>query len=289
MENDKKKKKNKIKKIFDINITNVHTFEKTFSLRISKFKLSALGFIAVILVFVLVFSTFAFTNLKNVLPGYDANIRSHVLKNAKYADSLKYEIEKRYRFLKSIQDAIAGRVQYKPEEDEENKKDTNSNRKNKFDFKLSKEEDSFRKEIEKQEKYNLGLEKKTKNKYEAEMFFTPLKGLVTEKFNPLKEHFGIDIVAKENSKISAALDGTVVFTGWTTKTGHVIGIQHHNNVITMYKHNSLLLKKMGNKVNAGEAIAILGNTGELSTGTHLHFEIWKNGKPINPELFIKFK
>ncbi|MCH4896571.1 M23 family metallopeptidase [Marinilabiliaceae bacterium JC040] len=289
MENDKKKKKNKIKKIFDINITNVHTFERTFSLRISKLKLSILGTTAILLLFVLVFSTFAFTNLKNILPGFDSNIRSYVLKNAKRADSLQFEIQKRDRFLKSIQDAISGKVQYKPEDNDDNKKDSSLDHKNKFDFKLSKEEDSFRKEVEKQEKYNLGLEKNTKQKYEAEMFFTPLKGLVTEKFNPLKEHFGIDIVAKENSKISAALDGTVIFTGWTTKTGHVIGVQHHNNVITMYKHNSLLLKKMGDKVNAGEAIAILGNTGELSTGTHLHFEIWKNGKPINPELFIKFK
>jgi murein DD-endopeptidase MepM/ murein hydrolase activator NlpD len=102
-------------------------------------------------------------------------------------------------------------------------------------------------------------------------------------------HFGVDILAAEGTRVSAVMDGTVVFTGWTVETGYVIQIQHPNNLVSFYKHNSKLLKNTGAAVKAAEAIAQTGNSGELTTGPHLHFELWYNGAPINPEDFISFK
>jgi murein DD-endopeptidase MepM/ murein hydrolase activator NlpD len=121
-----------------------------------------------------------------------------------------------------------------------------------------------------------------------EYFFPPIDGIVTRKFNRNIDHFGVDIVTKSNEPVKAAADGTVVMADWTQESGNVIAIQHRGNIITIYKHNSALLKKVGNFVNSGEVIAIIGNTGELTTGPHLHFELWYNGNPVNPEEFISF-
>jgi murein DD-endopeptidase MepM/ murein hydrolase activator NlpD len=120
-------------------------------------------------------------------------------------------------------------------------------------------------------------------------FFPPVKGIVSGKFEIRTKHFGTDIVAKPRSPVSAALDGTVIFTGWTMETGYIIGIQHRNNIISVYKHNSSLLKETGDLVRAGEPVSIVGNSGELFTsGPHLHFEIWYKGTPLDPEKHILF-
>jgi murein DD-endopeptidase MepM/ murein hydrolase activator NlpD len=119
-------------------------------------------------------------------------------------------------------------------------------------------------------------------------FFTPLRGIVTGKFDPTTKHFGVDIVSVQNEAIKATLDGVIIFTGWTLETGYTICIQHENDLISVYKHNSALLKDQGSFVKAGDAIAIVGSSGEYSTGPHLHFEIWYNGVPVNPTDFIKF-
>jgi murein DD-endopeptidase MepM/ murein hydrolase activator NlpD len=119
-------------------------------------------------------------------------------------------------------------------------------------------------------------------------FISPLSGEISQGFNLEKRHYGIDITAPKNTAIKAAADGFVVASDWTLETGLTIAIQHANNVITFYKHNSLNLKKIGEKVKAGEAVAIIGNTGEQSSGSHLHFELWFNGKAINPQEYIRF-
>jgi murein DD-endopeptidase MepM/ murein hydrolase activator NlpD len=123
-----------------------------------------------------------------------------------------------------------------------------------------------------------------------QIFFMPaVSGDVTAKYDPSKDHLGIDIAAPRNTAIKAAADGTVISAGYTVETGYSIAIQHPNNVVTMYKHNSILLKKAGSTVKAGEAIAIIGNTGELTSGPHLHFELWYKGRPANPTDYINFK
>jgi murein DD-endopeptidase MepM/ murein hydrolase activator NlpD len=117
----------------------------------------------------------------------------------------------------------------------------------------------------------------------------PVKGIVSGKFDPKTKHFGTDIVAKPKAVVSAALEGTVIFTGWTTETGFVIAIQHPNNIVTIYKHNSSLMKETGDLVNAGDAISVVGDSGERYTsGPHLHFEIWYKGSALDPEKHITF-
>jgi murein DD-endopeptidase MepM/ murein hydrolase activator NlpD len=119
-------------------------------------------------------------------------------------------------------------------------------------------------------------------------FFTPIEGIITTTFNVKMEHYGVDIVAKENEPIKCIADGMVIFATWTVETGWVIAIQHSRNLVSIYKHNATLFKKAGDFVTAGEVIAIMGNSGELSTGPHLHFELWYEGNAVNPENFINF-
>ena len=118
--------------------------------------------------------------------------------------------------------------------------------------------------------------------------FPPAKGYISNPFSPEKEHYGVDIVGIKNAPVKASLDGTVIFAEWTASTGNVIILQHNNDLISIYKHNSVILKKVGNFVHSGEVIALMGNSGELTSGPHLHFEIWSKGDPMNPEDFISF-
>jgi murein DD-endopeptidase MepM/ murein hydrolase activator NlpD len=119
-------------------------------------------------------------------------------------------------------------------------------------------------------------------------FFPPIKGVLVAAFSPKNDHFGVDIVAKENEPVKAIANGTVVLTSWTLETGYVISIQHSNDLISIYKHNSVILKHTGDVVRAGETVSVIGNTGELTTGPHLHFELWYKGTPLNPKEFITF-
>jgi murein DD-endopeptidase MepM/ murein hydrolase activator NlpD len=112
--------------------------------------------------------------------------------------------------------------------------------------------------------------------------------VITNEFNASQNHYGIDIVAKQNEAIKCVLDGTVILSNWTLETGYTIAIQHQQNIVSVYKHNSALLKKEGEFVKAGDPIAIVGQTGELTTGPHLHFELWSDGNPVNPKDYINF-
>ncbi|WP_448520589.1 M23 family metallopeptidase [Rhodoflexus sp.] len=120
------------------------------------------------------------------------------------------------------------------------------------------------------------------------VFFTPIKGVLLGRFDPDKQHYGVDIVARKNEPIKAIADGTVIISSWTQDSGYTIGIQHKNQLISFYKHNSVLLRKVGDNIRAGDIIAIIGNSGELTDGPHLHFELWHNGSPVNPEQYISF-
>lgn len=119
-------------------------------------------------------------------------------------------------------------------------------------------------------------------------FFPPINGVVVSPFEPQENHFGVDIVATENEPVKAIAAGTIILSSWTLETGYVIGIQHSNELVSFYKHNSVLLKSVGDIIRGGEIISIIGNTGELTTGQHLHFELWYKGSPLNPQEFITF-
>ena len=132
-----------------------------------------------------------------------------------------------------------------------------------------------------------GRDKEEKERASAQ-FFLPITGYVTDKFNAKIEHFGVDIAAKNDEPVKAMGDGTVVFSSWTQDGGYVIAIQHHNHFVSVYKHNTRLLKRFGSYVSAGEPISFMGNTGALTSGPHLHLELWWRGMPLDPELFVNF-
>ncbi len=147
---------------------------------------------------------------------------------------------------------------------------------------------AIRREFEQVGEEYLGLNTQYAQEIQELFFFAPISGIVTAPFDISKDHYGVDVVAKSDEPVKAIADGSVVMSDWTQDSGNVIAIQHRGNLISVYKHNAALLKKVGNFVSAGEIIAIIGNTGELTTGPHLHFELWYSGNPVNPEDFVSF-
>jgi hypothetical protein len=147
----------------------------------------------------------------------------------------------------------------------------------------------FRRNFEESEIAIVNVSKTAGTRLLDELYlFAPIEGIVTQGYKPQIEHYGVDIVSKSNEPVKSIADGTVIFASWTMDAGYVLAVQHRGSMISVYKHNSALLKKVGNFVNGGEVISIIGNTGEITTGPHLHFELWYNGNPVDPEEFISF-
>ena len=276
----------RLKYKYKLSVINETSYEEVFNFRLSQLHvLTALSVLAVILV-VLTILLIAFTDLREFIPGYpDGNMRQMIAQNALRVDSLENELLKRDRFFKSIRLVLHGGDHTYLERSRE---DTARYRNDTIRFQISEQENEFRAAIEERERFNLSLGMKEQN-HDYYHFFPPVEGIVTQSFDEKKRHYGTDIVAKANAKVAAVLDGVVIFTDWTVKTGYVIQVQHTNDLISVYKHNSILLKKQGDYVRAGEVLGVVGNTGEESSGPHLHFELWRAGNPLNPENFIKFK
>jgi murein DD-endopeptidase MepM/ murein hydrolase activator NlpD len=147
---------------------------------------------------------------------------------------------------------------------------------------------AFRKEYEESDLGFIAVNNRKYNELQETFFFSPTTGFISDKFNAKKPHYGIDIVTKTNEPVKCIADGTVIIASWTQDSGYVIGVQHQGNLISIYKHNAVLHKKVGTFVNAGDILSIVGNSGEMTNGPHLHFELWYNGNPINPEEFVTF-
>ena len=276
----------RLKYKYKLSVINETSYEEVFNFRLSQLHvLTALSVLAVILV-VLTILLIAFTDLREFIPGYpDGNMRQMIAQNALRVDSLENELLKRDRFFKSIRLVLNGGDTTSLERSRE---DTARYRNDTIRFQISEQENEFRAAIEERERFNLSLGMKEQN-HDYYHFFPPVEGIVTQSFDEKKRHYGTDIVAKANAKVAAVLDGVVIFADWTVRTGYVIQVQHTNDLISVYKHNSILLKKQGDYVRAGEVLGVVGNTGEESSGPHLHFELWRAGNPLNPENFIKFK
>jgi murein DD-endopeptidase MepM/ murein hydrolase activator NlpD len=150
----------------------------------------------------------------------------------------------------------------------------------------SKQDSIFREKIESRDRFPLSDQLLNKVKI---VFFAPISGTISQSFNSENKHFAIDVVAKTGTPVKAVADGTVIFSEWTTETGYVIILKHTNNFISVYKHNGILLKQQGDQVQSGEAIASIGSSGELTTGPHLHFELWSDGYAVNPANYIDFE
>ena len=283
---DKPKKLQRLKHKYRLVILNDDTFEEKVSLRLSQLNVFVVVGISSLLLVLLVILLIAFTPLKEFIPGYaNVNIRKQGVENFLKSDSIEVALAENNLYIDNIKHIIQGEL---IELDNETVIDSLASYEGIKNEPI--EEDSvLRNMIETEEKYNLfNRPGSTPGNISSFIFLQPLKGTVTNRFNMQQQHYGIDIVAPKNEAIKATLDGTVIFAEWTVETGYVIQLQHADNIVSIYKHNSVLHKKVGDYVKAGEVVAIVGNSGELSTGPHLHFELWYNGIAINPEDYMMF-
>ncbi len=265
-------------------IMNDATFEEKASLTLTKLNVFMLLSSVLVLFFGLSFYLLGYTALREYLPGQIGKDQSHLLLELSYKiDSLEKAnlanenmLQNNMRILQdrpdtgmtsSGEDSLLGQVELEP----------------------SEEELALREKMGSRRDYSLEAGRSQTGNVLFAPFFTPVSGLVSAPFDPLVDHLATDIVAGEDQTVKSVLEGSVILASWTPETGHVIAIQHANNLLSIYKHNSVLLKKVGNFVDAGEAIAMVGNSGELSTGPHLHFELWHNGIALNAEEYMVFK
>jgi murein DD-endopeptidase MepM/ murein hydrolase activator NlpD len=277
---------NKLKHKYRLVFFNDNTFEEVWHLRLSLLNvLSVIGTVSILMTG-LVICLIAFTPLREFIPGFPSrDIHREAVLNALKLDSLENELRIQAQYHENIKALISGKEPFIIDSTSSQARTAKS-----VSFTKSVVDSVFRKQVEKQEQFNFtSSTEKGKSQGISDMrFFIPVKGLVTNDFDPKENHFGIDIVANPNEVVKATLDGTIIFASWTIETGNVIQIQHDNSVISVYKHCASLLKKPGDIVKTGDAIAIVGNSGELTTGPHLHFEIWQNGKPLNPKDYMVF-
>jgi len=231
-----------------------------------------------------------FTPLRVLVPGYPTDaMRQQIKTSVIRLDSLEHEINLRDKYMYVVSAIVSGREPELTETEDDGRIVNYEN----ITFTRSEQDSILRMHVEEEERYNFALRSPSAISSEEIFiskihFFKPVEGVLSSHFSLNDHHFGIDIVAAQNAVVKAIYDGTVIFSAWTAETGYVIHIQHPANIISVYKHNASCLKKQGERVKAGDAIAIVGNSGELTTGPHLHFEIWQNGTPVNPEDFIVF-
>jgi murein DD-endopeptidase MepM/ murein hydrolase activator NlpD len=287
MAKDDKKKSNWSDK-YRFSVINDHTFEEVWRVILTRY--NAFLLITFILIFIVwgTSTLISFTNLREFIPGYpDVTMRRNILMSAIRLDSLDRELRLRDKYFDNLNSIISGGGPV----DISVLHDTTKNYKA-IKFNTSSNDSDLRARVEKEERYNLTLGPSAPESVSGLAnlhFFPPVKGIVSARYEVRTKHFGTDIVTKPKALVSAVLDGTIIFTGWTMETGFVIEVQHPNNIVTVYKHNASLLKETGDLVRAGDAISIVGDSGERYTsGPHLHFEIWYKGSPLDPEKHILF-
>ncbi len=277
----------KLQNKFRLVILNEETFEEKAALRLSPMNVIVFFGTIMISLITLTLYVIAFTPLREYIPGYaDVNMRRTMVNLSLTADSMETTLTANDRFLANFRNVLEDKPDTKRPV-----KDTAATPLYDSIHRLQRSEDDslLRMLVESKDRYELLSENKSfVSGIGSFAFFTPVKGTITTPFSSLKKHYGVDIVAGPDEVIKSVLDGTVIFANWTSETGYVIGVQHNNNIVTIYKHNSALLKKEGDYVKAGQVLAIIGNTGELSSGPHLHFELWYNGTPVNPTEYISF-
>ena len=284
---EEKKKRiffDKLKDQYRLIIYNDSTFQSVWTLKLSRLKVFTITSLVSAIIVILVILLIATTGLREYIPGYPkAEYRQMLVHNALKVDSLEMELAKRDEFFKGIQSIISGEA---PKDELVIDTAAGSYEINFTEY----NHDSVFQDKLLAEQLSLSFQNNGPNKTGLSQmhFFVPVKGIVTNHFNSVTDHFGVDLVSDPSARISSVLKGTVIFSGWTLETGYSIYVQHGANLVSVYKHNAELLKKTGDKVKAGEAIAIIGNSGEMSTGPHLHFELWHDGNALNPEQYIDF-
>lgn len=280
------KRENSINNSYQFLISNDTSHKVLFSFKAKGLIMLVAMSLTIIFIIVGVTVLIAFTPLREYIPGYpNAETRRSMIETAVKADSLR-EALKVWEFqLENIQRIVKGEEPLNLEYAVTS--DTSGASGKLKPGKISKEDSLMRLEVQKQERFSIDGNSKI-TQIEGVHFFTPIKGVITESYNPAIGHPYLDIAAPANSVVSSVLDGTVIMANWSDETGYTIQIQHNNDIISIYKHNSKLLKKSGDIVKAGTAIALVGDSGSISTGYHLHFELWHKGKAVDPVKYIKF-
>ena len=269
---------------YKLTITNEDTLEEIVAINVSKLNVVSVLLSAVTVIFLITAVIIAFTPLKNYLPGYmNKEVREQVVTNALRADSLQWLMERQRMYIMNIQDIVSGSVKA----DSVHSINSLTVVRSEELMARTQAEDEFRKQYEESERYNL-TSLDNAQAITGLMFVRPTRGMLSSEFDANKKHFGIDVAASPNESVLATLDGTVVLATYTADTGYLIQVQHAQNLVSVYKHCGILLKQVGDVVKAGEAIALVGNTGEKTTGPHLHFEIWNRGRALDPTKYIVF-
>jgi len=296
MAKKEEKRKNWFRKLRDkyrLVIINEDTLEDKYSVRLSRLNVFVVIGMSVLVLSVLTFYLIAYTPLKEYIPGYEnIALNKKIIGLEKKIDSLEYYKQSHEKYISDIKKIISGETIV----DTVNIQKDNNENPAKYDtisYRITGADSALRAEYERETSYKLLYNQDEELMYSNGslnrlLFFPPVKGMVVNSYNKLENHFACDIVANAEEPVKAVYDGVVIFSGWTLLTGYVIIVQHPFNYISVYKHNNAVLKKQGERVKAGDPIAIIGNSGELSTGPHLHFELWHNGIPLNPEEYINF-
>ncbi len=279
----------RLKSKYRLLLINEASFEERLSFRLSR--------INVILLFLVLFTVhglgvaalIVYTPLKKFIPGYaDQKTKLNAYHATLLADSLQGALDLRDLYINNIRDVLSGKLPadsatlFTPIKHPPTAKD----------LQASPYDSVLREQVRSDEAYNVqaaGDASKAPGELSGIYFFPPLRGVVTQTFDRKEDHFGIDIVTQADEAVKACLDGTVVLASWTSDGGNVMQVQHAGDLVSVYKHNAVLLKKQGDKVRAGEAIAIVGNSGELTSGPHLHFELWHHGEAVDPQVYMVFK
>ena len=265
-------------------VINETTFNEELSFRFSRLNILSIIILLLVFIFTGTFFLVSYTPIKEFIPGYTSTkVRKEAIRNTFLLDSLVTKFQKQDQFIKSIKSALSG----KNESDEGLLKEINKSNLEPFnqEFNRVKADSLLRLEVMQEDKYNLMPNSKNNVKF---MLFSPASGLISEPFNSEIKHFAVDIALAKDTPIKSVAVGTVVLAEWTSDTGYVIVIKHNHGLLSVYKHNSTIEKSQGDIVQAGEVIAFAGNSGELSTGYHLHFELWIDGYPVDPTNFIDF-
>ncbi len=285
MKQNKNKSKLKEKLTFKYRfvVLNEDTFEERFSFKLNRLNAFVFGGLFSILLITLTILLIAFTPLKEYIQGYSSTELKKEATDLVYkVDSLNQVLSVNDLYIQNIQQVLKGeikRVSFN--------KDSvlNQFRIDEIDFAPSSVDSAFRAEVEQQDRYSV-FQEATRN---SDIVFTaPIKGEVTENYNDREKHFAIDIAVDKDTPVKAVADGTVIFRGFTADTGYVIVLEHNQGFISVYKHNATIYKEQGDLVKSGEVIATAGSTGSFSTGSHLHFELWNEGYPVNPVNYINF-
>ncbi|WP_372938430.1 M23 family metallopeptidase [Seonamhaeicola sp.] len=285
----KKKPKKIKKKLLDkyrLVILNELTFEERLSFKLTRLNVFVFASLSAIFLMTITYTIIAFTPLREYIPGYSSTaLKKKATELSFKTDSLQQVIAMNELYYGSIKKVLTGDVSAanfnKDSIIEAVKLEASE-----VDFAPTAEDSLLREKVDKEDKYNLFESATTATNF---VLFPPVNGTISQHYNIEEKHYAVDVVVPKNTPVKATADGIVIFSEWTANTGYVIIIEHSYGLISVYKHNAELTKSQGDLVKAGEVIATAGNTGELSTGPHLHFELWNDGYPINPTNFIDFK